>query len=1082
MRRKAQGERPKAKGERRKAKGPRRKAKGERPKAKGERRKNEVLYGFVHQPSSTGHRGQPGDYYCRHSGHFYPQRPPIPRSDNASVTVTTAYIGASAELVRGFITTPLERVIAAADGIEYLESQSAQGLSTIRARLKLNYDATKALAEISSKVDQVRGDLPPEAETPILNIESADSEFASAYLSFSSDVLQQNEITDYLVRVVQPRLTAITGVQRADILGARTFAMRIWLKPDKLAALNLSPVQIRQALAANNVLAAVGRTKGALIQVNLTANTDLRSVEEFNNLVVLEKDGALVRLKDVADVVLGAEDYDADVRFSGQAAVFIGIFPLPNANAIDVIRRVLAEMALIKKELPTGLQAFVAYDATNYINNAIIEVVKTLSETLLIVVIIIFLFLGSLRSVLVPVIAIPISLIGAIFLMQLFGFTINLLTLLAIVLSVGLVVDDAIVVVENVERHLREGQTPFDAAILGARELVGPIIAMTVTLIAVYTPIGLQGGLTGSLFREFAFTLAGAVTISGIVALTLSPMMSSKLLSAEDEQHWLPAHVNAAFDRLKRFYGHLLDGALSARPAVYLTWGTLAVLVTPMWMFSAEELAPGEDQGVIFGIIEASANATLDQTSAFTAAANQALLSPPEAEFTFQVTFPTSGFAGLVVKPWDERERTVFQILPEVQEKLQRIPGIQMFPVTPPALPGGGQFPVEFIIASTADTREILAIVEQLKLKAMSSGMFAFPPLIDVKLDQPQTEVVIDRDKVAALGLNLQQVGADLAAAMGGNFVNRFNIAGRSYKVIPQVARSDRLNPEQLENLYVTGPNGQLVPLSSVATLRQSTQARSLNRFQQLNAVKLSGVAIRPLDQALRFLEDEAAKLLPQGYVIDYTGESRQLRLEGGSRFLTTMGLAIVLIFLVLAAQFNSFRDPLIILLGSVPLALFGALVFTFLKIPDPNTPFPLTAGWTTSLNIYSKVGLVTLIGLISKNGILIVEFANKLQRDGLPKRAAVHEAALIRLRPILMTSAATIAGHLPLTLVTGAGAAARNSIGLVLVGGIAIGTLFTLFVVPALYALLARDHTHDRDAEQAAAVVHAPGASSTPS
>ena len=1005
-----------------------------------------------------------------------------PRSDNASVTVTTAYIGASAELVRGFITTPLERVIAAADGIEYLESQSAQGLSTIRARLKLNYDATRALAEISSKVDQVRGDLPPEAETPILNIESADSEFASAYLSFSSDVLQQNEITDYLVRVVQPRLTAITGVQRADILGARTFAMRIWLKPDKLAALNLSPVQIRQALAANNVLAAVGRTKGALIQVNLTANTDLRSVEEFNNLVVLEKDGALVRLKDVADVVLGAEDYDADVRFSGQAAVFIGIFPLPNANAIDVIRRVLAEMALIKKELPTGLQAFVAYDATNYINNAIIEVVKTLSETLLIVVIIIFLFLGSLRSVLVPVIAIPISLIGAIFLMQLFGFTINLLTLLAIVLSVGLVVDDAIVVVENVERHLREGQTPFDAAILGARELVGPIIAMTVTLIAVYTPIGLQGGLTGSLFREFAFTLAGAVTISGIVALTLSPMMSSKLLSAEDEQHWLPAHVNAAFDRLKRFYGHLLDGALSARPAVYLTWGTLAVLVTPMWMFSAEELAPGEDQGVIFGIIEASANATLDQTSAFTAAANQALLSPPEAEFTFQVTFPTSGFAGLVVKPWDERERTVFQILPEVQEKLQRIPGIQMFPVTPPALPGGGQFPVEFIIASTADTREILAIVEQLKLKAMSSGMFAFPPLIDVKLDQPQTEVVIDRDKVAALGLNLQQVGADLAAAMGGNFVNRFNIAGRSYKVIPQVARSDRLNPEQLENLYVTGPNGQLVPLSSVATLRQSTQARSLNRFQQLNAVKLSGVAIRPLDQALRFLEDEAAKLLPQGYVIDYTGESRQLRLEGGSRFLTTMGLAIVLIFLVLAAQFNSFRDPLIILLGSVPLALFGALVFTFLKIPDPNTPFPLTAGWTTSLNIYSKVGLVTLIGLISKNGILIVEFANKLQRDGLPKRAAVHEAALIRLRPILMTSAATIAGHLPLTLVTGAGAAARNSIGLVLVGGIAIGTLFTLFVVPALYALLARDHTHDRDAEQAAAVVHAPGASSTPS
>ena len=628
-----------------------------------------------------------------------------PRSDNASVTVTTAYIGASADLVRGFITTPLERAIAAADGIDYLESQSAQGLSTVRARLKLNYDATKALAEIGSKVDQVRGDLPPEAEVPVINIESADSEFASAYLSFSSDILQQNEITDYLVRVVQPRLTAIAGVQRAEILGARTFAMRIWLKPDKLAAFNISPVQIRQALAANNVLAAVGRTKGSLVQVNLTANTDLRSVDEFKNLVILEKNGVLVRLRDVAEVVLGAEDYETEVRFSGQTAVFMGIFPLPNANAIDVIKRVRTEMTSIQKELPTGLQARVAYDATNYINNAIAEVVKTLAETLLIVVIIIFLFLGSLRSVLVPVIAIPISLIGGIFLMELFGFTINLLTLLAIVLSVGLVVDDAIVVVENVERHLREGQKPFDAAILGARELIGPIIAMTVTLIAVYAPIGLQGGLTGSLFREFAFTLAGAVTISGIVALTLSPMMSSKLLNAEDEQHWLPAHINAAFERLKRFYGHLLDGALSARPAVYLVWGALSVLVVPMWMFSAEELAPSEDQGVIFGIVEASANATLDQTSAFAAAANQAFLSVPETEFTFQVTFPTSGFSGMVTKPWSERERNVFQILPEIQEKLQRIPGIQMFPVTPPALPGGGQFPVEFIIASTADSR-----------------------------------------------------------------------------------------------------------------------------------------------------------------------------------------------------------------------------------------------------------------------------------------------------------------------------------------------------------------------------------------
>ncbi|MCP5158498.1 MAG: efflux RND transporter permease subunit [Gammaproteobacteria bacterium] len=993
-----------------------------------------------------------------------------PRSDNASVTVTTAYVGASAELVRGFITTPLERAIAAADGIEYLESQSAQGVSTLRARLKLNYDATKALAEIGSKVDQVRGDLPPEAEVPVLNIESADSEFASAYLSFSSDILRQNQITDYLVRVVQPRLTALEGVQRAEILGARTFAMRIWLKPERMAALNISPVQVRQALAANNYLAAIGQTKGSLVQVNLTADTDLRSVAEFENLVIRAQGGALVRLKDIADVVLGAEDYDAEVRFSGQTAVFMGIFPLPNANAIDVIQRVRAEMALIERDLPTGLAARVAYDATDYINNAIHEVIKTLTETLLIVVVIIFLFLGSLRSVLVPVIAIPISLIGGIFLMQIFGFTINLLTLLAIVLSVGLVVDDAIVVVENVERHLREGQRPFDAAILGARELVGPIIAMTLTLIAVYAPIGLQGGLTGSLFREFAFTLAGAVTISGIVALTLSPMMASKLLSAEDERHWLPAHINAAFERLRAFYSRLLDGALAARPAVYLVWAALFALVPPMWLFSAQELAPGEDQGVIFGIVDASANATLDQTSQFANAASEVFLGVPETDFTFQITFPTSGFGGMVTKPWSERERTVFQILPEVQQKLGQIPGIQLFPVTPPALPGGGQFPVEFLIASTADTQEILSIAQQVQLKAMQSGMFAFPPIIDVKIDQPQAEIIIDRDKVADLGLNLQQVGADLAAAVGGNFVNRFNIAGRSYKVIPQIERVDRLTPGQLEKLYVTGPDGQLVPLSTVATVRNRTVPRSLNRFQQLNAVKLSGVAVQPLDQALRFLEDEAAKLMPQGYVIDYTGESRQLRLEGGSQFFATMGLAIILIFLVLAAQFNSFRDPLIILLGSVPLAMFGALLFTFLKMPNPNIPFPFTEGWTTTLNIYSKVGLVTLMGLIAKNGILIVEFANHRQIDGgLSKLAAVREAALIRLRPILMTSAATIAGHLPLTLVSGAGAAARNSIGLVLVGGMAVGTLFTLFVVPALYMLLAKDHAHDRDAAIAA-------------
>ncbi len=989
-----------------------------------------------------------------------------PRSENAAVTVTTVYVGADSDLVRGFITTPLERAIAAADGIEYMESQSSLGLSTIKVRLKLNYDPTKALAEISSKVDQVRRDLPPEAEVPVINVESADSEFASAYLSFTSDILRQNEITDYLVRVVQPRLSAIAGVQRADILGARTFAMRIWLQPERMAALNISPSQVRRALAANNFLPALGRSKGALIQVNLTANTNLSTVEEFKRLAVRERSDAIVRLGEIADVVLGAEDYDVDVRFSGQSAVFMGIWPLPTANSIDVIKRVRAEMTAIQRDLPMGLQALVAYDATDYINNAIREVLETLGDTLLIVVIVIFLFLGSFRSVCVPVVAIPVSLIGGVFLMQAFGFTLNLLTLLAIVLSVGLVVDDAIVVVENVARHMGLGKSPMEAAVLGARELVGPIIAMTITLAAVYLPIGLQGGLTGSLFREFAFTLAGAVAISGIVALTLSPVMSAKLLKPSIEERGLAGRISRDFKRFRNGYGRRLDATLHARPAVYAVWIALSLLTVPMFIMSAKELAPLEDQGVIFGILEASANSTLDQTVRYAAAVNQAFVGVPETEFTFQITFPNSGFGGMVTKPWDDRRRTVFQIMPEVKQKLQEIPGIRMLPVTPPALPGGGQFPVEFILASTAEIGQIQEFAQKIQQEATQSGIFAFPPLIDVKIDQPQVEFIIDRDKVAALGLSLEQVGADLGGMVSGDFVNRFEIAGRSYKVIPQIQRVNRLTPDQLQDVYVTGPGGNLVPLSTVATLRETVVPRSLNRFQQLNAVKISGVAVRPLEEALRFLEDEATKILPQGYVLDYTGESRQLRTEA-YKFLPAFTLAIALIFLVLAAQFNSFRDPFVILAGSVPLAIFGALVFIFLKMPDPNVPF-WTRGWTTTLNIYSQVGLVTLVGLVSKNGILIVEFANKLQQQGLTKVDAVREASKTRLRPILMTTVATIAGHFPLTLVSGAGAAARNSIGVVLVGGLFIGTLFTLFVVPSVYMLVARDHTEDRERDSA--------------
>jgi multidrug efflux pump len=980
-----------------------------------------------------------------------------PRSENAQITVTTAYQGANAELVRGFVTTPLERVIASAEGVDYIESESTQNVSTLRARLRLNYDSNRALAEIGSKIDQVRNDLPVGAEVPVVTIETADSQLASAYLSFSSDILKQNEITDYLVRVVQPRLSAVEGVQRADILGARTFAMRIWLKPDRMAALNVSPAQVRAALARNNYQAAVGQTKGSLVQVNLTANTDLKSVAEFQELAVREKNGAVVRLGDVADVVLGAESYDALVNYSGQTAVFVGVWALPNANSLDVIDRVRTELASIQKEIPEQIQARLAFDATSYVRSAIRDVERTLAETLAIVVIVIFLFLGSLRSVLIPVVAIPVSLVGAVFLMQAFGFSLNLLTLLAIVLSVGLVVDDAIVVVENVERHLGEGVRPVEAALRGARELVGPIIAMTITLAAVYTPIAFQGGLTGSLFREFALTLAGAVAISGIVALTLSPVMSAALLRQRREERGLAGRIDRAFHRLREAYGRRLRWSLQNRGSIYAAWIAVSALTLAMFNMVPKELAPTEDQGYIFGVLNTPANATLDQLVPFTREVNRTMMSIPESEFTFQLTSPSGGFWGAVLKPWDERKRSAFKIMPEVQAKVAAVPGVQSLAVLPPALPGGGQFPVEFVIASTAESSEILAFAQKLQEKAVASGMFAFPPLIDVKIDQPSSDIEIDRQKVAEMGLDLQTVGQDLGSAMGGNYVNRFSVGGRSYKVIPQVLRAERLNPEQLANIHVTGPNGQLITLSSIATLRDSVTARSLNRFQQLNAVKISGVAIRPLDQALGFLEDEAAKILPKGYKLDYTGESRQLRTEG-NRFLPAFLLAVVLIFLVLAAQFNSFRDPFVILAGSVPLGMFGAVAVMFLKMPNPNL-HAFTDGWTTTLNVYSQVGLVTLVGLVSKNGILIVEFANRLQESGLSKLEAVQQAAVTRLRPVLMTSVATVCGHFPLTLVTGPGAQARNSIGLVLVTGMAIGTAFTLFFVPAVYLLIARDH-----------------------
>jgi multidrug efflux pump len=760
----------------------------------------------------------------------------------------------------------------------------------------------------------------------------------------------------------------------------------------------------------------------------------------------------VVRLGDIADVVLGAETYEQEVSFNGQTAVFIGVFVLPTANTLDVMKRVREAMPEIQAQLPAGMKAGVPYDSSAYIQEAINEVLKTLTETLIIVVFVIFLFLGSVRGLIIPVVAVPISLIGAVMLMLAFGFTINLLTLLAIVLSVGLVVDDAIVMVENIERHLHLGKTPFQASIDAARELVAPIIAMTITLAAVYTPVALQGGLTGSLFREFAFTLAGAVLISGFVALTLSPMMGSKLLRAGDTEKGFAGVINRTFDRVRGLYTRTLAGTLNFRPVVLTLWAIVVLLIFPFYMFSQKELAPMEDQNFFFEIIQTSANSTIDQTKLFASQVEKAFESIPEKKAIFQVIFPTGGFGGMVTKPFNERKRGIQAIQMEAAAKTATIPGIRAISLVPPSLPGNQGFPVDIAILSTAEPARLAEFANQLVQKAFTSGKFMFADT-DLKFDQPQARVVFNRDKLRSEGIDMAQAGRDLSVLLGGNYVNRFSIQGRSYKVIPQVKRSDRLTADQLSQMYIGGPNGKLVPLSTFATLQTSTEPRDLKRFQQLNAVRIQG-AIPPgvsLDAALTYLEDEAHKILPRGFTIDYAGESRQLRTEG-TKFLGVFMLSAILIYLVLAAQFESFRDPFIILVGSVPLALSGSLLFSFLGL--------------TSINIFSQVGLITLVGLVSRNGILIVQFANHLQEQGRDKLHAVIEAAGTRLRPILMTTAATVMGHLPLVFARGPGAGARNSIGIMLVTGMIIGTCFTLFVVPSIYVLVARTHRREETRE----------------
>jgi len=985
-----------------------------------------------------------------------------PESKSAIITVVTPYVGASAEVVAGFITTPLETEIASTDGIDYMESSSIQGVSIITVHLRLNYDPNAALTQIITNINKVRNQLPAESESPVVDI-TVGERTASMYLGFFSDVLQPNQITDYLTRVVRPKLEAIQGIQQAEILGGRVFAMRIWLKPEKMAALGITAAQVRERLAANNFLAAVGSTHGEMISVNLTAATDLHTVDEFRQLVVKDASGTIIRLGDIASVVLGAESYDTSVRFNGNFATFIGIKVLPTANPLTVIQEVRKVFPEIKAQFPKGLDASIPYDATVYIQDSIHEVITTLAEALGIVVVVIFLFLGAFRFVLIPVITIPLSMIGAGFIMLMLGYTINLLTLLAMVLAIGLVVDDAIIVVENVQRHIEEGLDPWDAAIRGARELATPIIAMTITLMAVYAPIALRGGLTGTLFTEFAFTLAGAVLISGVVALTLSPMMCAHLLKADTGRKGFAQYLERQFEALRALYHRLLRQTLDMRPVVYAF--VIIVLVSCYLLFatSQSELAPTEDQGIILVQGSAAPDASIDQTMLYTEQLNSILSGFPETANVFLINGGGGGgsagtknvaFAGMVFKPWSERGRTQMQVMPSVQRKINAIAGLQTVAFPRPSLPGAGSgLPVQYVIGSTEEPLQVYRVAQDLVGRAMQSGLFSFANT-DLKFDLPQVTVLVDRDKAADLGISMRELGENLSTMLGGNYVNWFSIQGRSYKVIPQVSRQDRVLAEQLKNYYINTRGNELVPASSVVSLEQTVEPEQLKRFQQLNSATVSAV-LNPgitMGDGLDFLDRTAREIFPKGFTADYAGESRQYKQEG-TALLVTFFFSLIVIYLVLAAQFESFRDPLIMLV-SVPMSICGALIFISLGL--------------ATLNIYTQVGLITLIGLISKHGILIVQFANQRQREGESKRDAVEEAATVRLRPILMTTAAMVLGVVPLLLATGAGAVSRFDIGLVVFTGLTIGTAFTLFVVPAIYLLLAKEHRGEPSPSQA--------------
>ncbi len=977
-----------------------------------------------------------------------------PQVTSTLVTVTTAYPGADPNTVQGFVTSPLEQSVAAAPGIDYMTSSSAEGTSTITVYMKLNYDPNAAVAQILAKVQQVQNQLPTGTQPPVIN-ETVGDTTALIYLAFYSKTLNQQQVNDYVLRVAQPKIQGEPGVGQAQIVPAGTgpsgnsFVLRAWLDPNRLAAYDLTPAEVSAALANNNYVSAVGQTKSRYITRTITAETSLDDPAQFSRMVVANRGGTLVRLQDVARVALGAENYDQSVFYNGTPAVFIGVFPTPGANSLTVADGVHQAYAELTHSLPPGIQAAIPYDGSTYIQKSIHEVMVTIAITLAVVVVVIFLFLGSLRSLLIPAVAIPLSVTGAGVLMIAMGYSINLLTLLAVVLAIGLVVDDAIIVVENIHRHVEEGTPPPRAALMSARELSAPIIVMATTLAAVFAPIGLTGGLTGSLFSQFAFTLVFTVVISAVVALTFSPMLSSKVLR-HSKPRGLAHALDVGFNRLRQAYDRSLSAVLTARTAVLVVVAGVLIAIPVMFLAVPGELAPIEDQGLILAAVTAPATATLNYLNRYSVQLRRMFDTFPETRQVFQINGISltgggnnSAVEGVKLADWSERSRTQMQLLPLVQAKLSQVTGVQAAAFEKPTLPGSPTgFPVQFVLTSTSSYGRINQVADGFIATAMQSGLFAFMTK-DLQYDNPQVEVDIDRNMAGAMGMSMADISANLGALLSGNYVNRFDLNGRSYEVIPQVPDRYRADPALLGRYYVNNSSGGLLPLSTLISTHTSVQPEFLPQFQQLNSATVEGVTAPgvTLGQALSYLQTESAQKLPSGFGYDYAGQSRQY-IQQGNTFLVTFLLAIILVYLLLAMQFESFRDPLIVMV-TVPMAISGALVFMYFG--------------AATLNIYTEVGIVALIGLITKQGILIVQFANVIQEtEGLDRRAAVEKASSIRLRPILMTTGAMVFGAVPLILATGPGSVSRFDMGLVIAAGLSIGALFSLYVVPVIYTYLA--------------------------